>query len=156
MKVGLSVASPRSALEPPGCGLSTAIPHAGLVETNVLALQFRISEIGGREPRKLKACIKRDCQKRLFRYICHPEEKKLVFFLRPALKCWTVLAKVAELVDAHDSKSCALGRVGSIPTFGTEAGNLEEFLNCPLLILRYKFGLKRSLNFITPFRRSSN
>ena len=28
-------------------------------------------------------------------------------------------AEVAELVDAHDSKSCALGRVGSIPTFGT-------------------------------------
>ncbi len=29
------------------------------------------------------------------------------------------IAEVAELVDAHDSKSCALGRVGSIPTFGT-------------------------------------
>ena len=28
-------------------------------------------------------------------------------------------AEVAELVDAHDSNSCALGRVGSIPTFGT-------------------------------------
>ena len=29
------------------------------------------------------------------------------------------LAKVAELVDAHDSKSCIFGCVGSIPTFGT-------------------------------------
>ena len=29
-------------------------------------------------------------------------------------------AKVAELVDAHDSKSCSLGSVGSIPTFGTK------------------------------------
>jgi hypothetical protein len=27
-------------------------------------------------------------------------------------------AEVAELADAHDSKSCALGHVGSIPTFG--------------------------------------
>ena len=29
-------------------------------------------------------------------------------------------AEVAELVDAHDSKSCILGCVGSIPTFGTK------------------------------------
>ena len=28
------------------------------------------------------------------------------------------LADVAELADAHDSKSCAFGRVGSIPTIG--------------------------------------
>ena len=28
-------------------------------------------------------------------------------------------AEVAELVDAHDSNSCAARRVGSIPTFGT-------------------------------------
>lgn len=28
-------------------------------------------------------------------------------------------AEVAELADAHDSNSCALGHVGSIPTFGT-------------------------------------
>ena len=28
-------------------------------------------------------------------------------------------AEVAELVDAHDSKSCPFGGVGSIPTFGT-------------------------------------
>ena len=26
---------------------------------------------------------------------------------------------MAELVDAHDSKSCPFGGVGSIPTFGT-------------------------------------
>ena len=35
--------------------------------------------------------------------------------LQPNLKH----AKVAELVDAHDSKSCSFGSVGSIPTFGT-------------------------------------
>ena len=29
---------------------------------------------------------------------------------------------MAELVDAHDSKSCVLGHVGSIPTLGTEKG----------------------------------
>lgn len=29
------------------------------------------------------------------------------------------LAGVAEQADAHDSKSCSLGSVGSIPTFGT-------------------------------------
>jgi hypothetical protein len=27
-------------------------------------------------------------------------------------------AGVAELADAHDSKSCSFGNVGSIPTFG--------------------------------------
>ena len=30
-----------------------------------------------------------------------------------------LLAEVAEQADAHDSKSCSLGSVGSIPTFGT-------------------------------------
>ena len=30
---------------------------------------------------------------------------------------------MAELVDAHDSNSCAFGRVGSIPTFGTKYYN---------------------------------
>ena len=30
-----------------------------------------------------------------------------------------LLAGVAELADAHDSKSCSFGNVGSIPTFGT-------------------------------------
>ncbi len=29
---------------------------------------------------------------------------------------------MAELVDAHDSKSCVFGHVGSIPTLGTEKG----------------------------------
>jgi hypothetical protein len=29
-------------------------------------------------------------------------------------------AEVAEQADAHDSKSCTLGYVGSIPTFGKE------------------------------------
>ena len=28
-------------------------------------------------------------------------------------------AEVAEQADAHDSKSCTFGYVGSIPTFGT-------------------------------------
>jgi hypothetical protein len=33
------------------------------------------------------------------------------------------LAGVAELADAHDSKSCSFGNVGSIPTFGITAAN---------------------------------
>ena len=37
--------------------------------------------------------------------------------------CYNVyVACVAELVDAHDSKSCGISRVGSIPTTST---NLE-------------------------------
>ena len=40
---------------------------------------------------------------------------------RPS-KTDATLAKVAELVDAHDSKSCILGCAGSIPAFGTRAG----------------------------------
>ena len=38
------------------------------------------------------------------------------------LACWlskTSRAEVAELVDAHDSKSCGAIREGSIPSFGT-------------------------------------
>ena len=31
---------------------------------------------------------------------------------------FSTLAEVAELADAHDSNSCSLGIVGSIPTFG--------------------------------------
>jgi len=31
-----------------------------------------------------------------------------------------IFAEMAELVDAHDSKSCSFGSVGSIPTFGTK------------------------------------
>ena len=30
-----------------------------------------------------------------------------------------IIAEVAELVDAHDSKSCSLGSEGSSPSFGT-------------------------------------
>jgi hypothetical protein len=40
------------------------------------------------------------------------------------------VALVAELVDAHDSKSCAFGRGGSIPSWGTLReffSKLEEF-----------------------------
>gem|GEM_PF-2478399 len=33
--------------------------------------------------------------------------------------CTPLDAKVAELVDAHDSKSCIFGCAGSIPAFGT-------------------------------------
>ncbi len=33
--------------------------------------------------------------------------------------CYT-FAGVAELADGHDSKSCSLGNVGAIPTFGTK------------------------------------
>ena len=40
------------------------------------------------------------------------------------------LAGVAELADAHDSKSCSLGNVGSIPTFGTKRGCEKQ----PLLL----------------------
>ena len=43
-------------------------------------------------------------------------------------------AKVAELVDAHDSKSCIFGCEGSIPSFGTEADNSEKSLVCPFFI----------------------
>lgn len=39
---------------------------------------------------------------------------------RQAGRPFTEIAKVAELVDAHDSKSCSPGSVGSSPTFGTE------------------------------------
>ena len=63
------------------------------------------------------------------------------------------LAKVAELVDAHDSKSCSVRSVGSIPTFGTQVKafrfkNLKAFIieprrefepffiGCDYLILR--------------------
>jgi hypothetical protein len=41
-------------------------------------------------------------------------------------------AEVAEQADAHDSKSCSLGSVGSIPTFGIR---LIELLNPPLDII---------------------
>ena len=34
---------------------------------------------------------------------------------------------MAELVDAHDSKSCSFGSVGSIPTFGTKPGESQAF-----------------------------
>ncbi len=46
------------------------------------------------------------CRTLIFVYICSPQ------------------ALVAELVDAHDSKSCAFGRGGSIPSWGTNG----EFL----------------------------
>ena len=42
----------------------------------------------------------------------HPPKKEGVPFIRNA--------RVAELVDALDSKSCAFGRAGSIPAPGTK------------------------------------
>ena len=38
-----------------------------------------------------------------------------------------LIAKVAELVDAHDSKSCILGCAGSIPAFGTSIISYKAF-----------------------------
>ncbi len=38
-------------------------------------------------------------------------------------------AEVAELADAHDSKSCSFGSVGSIPTFGTDWLRPSSFFN---------------------------
>ena len=35
-------------------------------------------------------------------------------------------AEVAELVDAHDSKSCSFGSEGSIPSFGTEQNGFKQ------------------------------
>lgn len=42
--------------------------------------------------------------------VCHPSEKCRIF---------SISAGVAELVDAHDSKSCSARSVGSSPTTGT-------------------------------------
>lgn len=42
------------------------------------------------------------------------------FAVRSARYSRNSTAEVAELVDAHDSNSCAARRVGSIPTFGTK------------------------------------
>jgi hypothetical protein len=39
---------------------------------------------------------------------------------------WRRQAKVAELVDAHDSKSCTFGCEGSIPSFGTIMATLSQ------------------------------
>ena len=39
--------------------------------------------------------------------------------IRPVMLYAGKDAEVAELVDAHDSKSCSARIVGSIPTFGT-------------------------------------
>ena len=52
-------------------------------------------------------------------------------------------AKVAELVDAHDSKSCSFGSVGSIPTFGTINGlygMYSPFIVVNLLSFYYRIG----------------
>ncbi len=44
-------------------------------------------------------------------------------------------AEVAELADAHDSKSCSFGNVGSIPTFGTLSDRgFYQIKKLPLLI----------------------
>ena len=49
------------------------------------------------------------------------EKLNFLLFLSPRwlTGCYLKYAEVAELVDAHDSKSCISRCVGSIPTFGT-------------------------------------
>ena len=56
----------------------------------------------------------------IFQLFLHPTEMETAF----AKAQWLQKnAEVAELVDAHDSKSCIERCVGSIPTFGTNAGH---------------------------------
>ena len=52
------------------------------------------------------------------------EKLNFLLFLSPRwlTGCYLKYAEVAELVDAHDSKSCISRCVGSIPTFGTQKG----------------------------------
>jgi hypothetical protein len=45
-------------------------------------------------------------------------------------------AKVAELVDAHDSKSCIFGCAGSIPAFGTRPSENQEVFDFPVIPMR--------------------
>ena len=49
--------------------------------------------------------------------------RRMIISLDPsemiAIYSMHLLAEVAELADAHDSKSCTVRYVGSIPTFGT-------------------------------------
>lgn len=40
---------------------------------------------------------------------------------------------MAELVDAHDSKSCAFGRAGSIPALGTKGWRKPSFFRCAII-----------------------
>jgi hypothetical protein len=59
--------------------------------------------------------------RKVFHYICGPTSLKQL--RRPKARLSRLPsedAKVAELVDAHDSKSCTARCVGSIPTFGTK------------------------------------
>lgn len=54
----------------------------------------------------------------------HSQVKDLLDRAALVDRIWTVFytqisqAEVAEQADAHDSKSCSFGSVGSIPTFG--------------------------------------
>lgn len=54
-------------------------------------------------------------------------------------------AEVAEQADAHDSKSCSFGSVGSIPTFGTKQ---SQFLQSIITWAIQKLWL--ALVFISP------
>jgi hypothetical protein len=65
------------------------------------------------------------------------------------------LAKVAELVDAHDSKSCIFGCAGSIPAFGTKSQVVMacvffavNFALAPGTPLATKGGLKKDSQLI--------
>ena len=48
------------------------------------------------------------------------EIKKVIDIVSDMFTEITHQAEVAELADAHDSKSCSFGSVGSTPTFGTK------------------------------------
>gem|GEM_PF-1562811 len=49
---------------------------------------------------------------------------------------------MAELVDAHDSKSCAFGRAGSIPALGTRV----QFKRWTFLFMWYVYVLRSQKN----------
>ncbi len=74
---------------------------------------------GGPGTGPLYSLTENPCRTLIFVYICSPQ------------------ALVAELVDAHDSKSCAFGRGGSIPSWGTRKSNPKGLLFCFILLLSH-------------------
>ena len=68
------------------------------------------------------------------------------------------LAEVAELVDAHDSKSCGLFHEGSIPSFGTnifcEKKEDEKSFSFFKFILKYR-NLNISYGFLCSLESSN-
>ena len=57
-------------------------------------------------------------------------------------------AEMAELVDALDSKSCTLGCVGSIPTFGTKLKGLNFTVEAFFVRPIYKVPIQLSFKII--------